>query len=146
MPIRAASPQDIPGVVQMAARVYLEKIGKKDFNEAVSAGNWIHLVSSGEGAVFVAEDESGITGLICGYRSRNIDTGKATAQIWHWYTGPRGKGQGVSLLKRFEAWASSKGCEVVSIGCTACLWSDRHRKLYDRLGYTLESMSFVKEK
>lgn len=145
MPVEKAKSHEIPGVVHMAARVYKWGTGKDDFNEAVSAGNWIHLTESGEGVVFQVKDELGVAGFICGYKARNIDTGKWTAQMWHWYVEPRATGQGIALLRRFEAWAKEVGCEVTSIGCTAGLWRSKHRALYDRLGYKLDSMSFSKE-
>ena len=146
MQIRQPDLSEIPAVVALGRRAYEWSTGKKDFNEEVSAGNWIHLVQSGEGVVFVVFEDSGApVGFISGYKSRNIDTGKTVAQMWHWYMEPSARGQGAHLLKRFEAWAKEQGCSEIAIGCMAQLWSDRHRGIYERLGYKLDGMKFIKE-
>jgi len=146
MQVRKAEPHEIPAVVEMAAVAYEWGTGREDFDRTVSAGNWIHFLHSGQGVVFIAVDESNIpAGFICGYKSRNIDTGLLVAQVWHWFVDPRAKGHGISLLRRFEFWARSNGCDRIATGCLVKLWDERHRKIYEKLGYKLESMNFVKE-
>ena len=127
----------------MAERAYEWGTGKKDFDSAVSAGNWITLIQSGNGAVFVVGDDVPM-GLICGYKTHNIDTGRWTAQVWHWYCESPARGHGIDLLRRFEVWAKEAGCESVSLGCMAQLWSKGHEKIFKRLGYELEGLNFTK--
>lgn len=137
---------EVPSVLSMAERAYKWGTGREGFNKAVSAGNWIRLVQSGDGAVFVVSDDSGIpVGLICGYKTHNIDTGKWIAQVWHWYCDPPARGFGIDLLRRFEAWAKEVGCESISLGCMAQLWTKGHEKIFSRLGYKLNGLSFTKE-
>jgi len=143
--IRPAALHEIPAVVSLGRRAYEWATGKTDFDEAVSAGNWINLVNSGEGVVFVIAEESRVLGFICGYKSRNIDTGKLVAQMWHWFVETEARGHGVYLLRRFEAWAVKQGCQEVSITCFPQLWTDKHRGIYERMGYKLEGMIFMKE-
>jgi GNAT superfamily N-acetyltransferase len=137
---------DIPAVVERAAGVYRWGTGRDDFDKSVSAGNWISLLETGNGAVFLVEDSGVSVGFICGYKTHNIDTGKWTAQVWHWYCDPPARGHGIDLLRRFEAWAKEAGCESVSLGCMAQLWSKGHEKIFDRLGYKLDGLSFIKER
>jgi len=146
MQIKEAKAFEIPEIVGMARRVYEWGTGRKDFNEGVSTANWIRLVQSGDGVVFVVSDFVGSpAGFICGYRHRNIDTGEWTAQMWHWWVGQEARGYGAHLLKRFEKWAKAKECRQVNIGCLSRLWDKRHEKIYERLGYKMDGLSFSKE-
>lgn len=146
MQIREAKPYEIPGIVGLAHKVYEWATGRKDFDEGVSAASWIRLIQSGDGVVFTVVDMAGNpTGFICGYRHRSIDTGRYIAQMWHWWVSPEAKGNGGHLLKRFEKWAKMNGCDSVSIGCLARLWDKRHQQIYERMGYKMEGMNFVKE-
>ena len=146
MQVRQAQPHEVPAVVALGRRAYEWATGKTDFNEAVAAGNWVCLTQSGQGVIFIVADYSGApVGLLCGFKTRSIDTGKLVAQMWHWYVEPAAKGYGSHLLKRFESWAKEQGCSEVAVGCMAQLWSDRHRGIYERLGYKLDGMKFTKE-
>ena len=146
MQIKEAKAFEVPEIVGMAHRVYEWATSKQDFDEGVSAANWIRLVQDGNGVVFVVADIAGNpVGFICGYRSRNIDTGKWVAQMWHWWVGREAKGQGAHLLKRFEAWAKAKECAQVNIGCLSRLWDKRHEQIYERMGYKMDGLNFCKE-
>lgn len=146
MRIVKAQPHQVPAVVSLGRRAYEWGTGKTDFDDSVSAGNWIHLVQNGDGVVFFVSDEQDKPiGFICGYKARNIDTGKLTAQMWHWFVEPAAKGLGLQLLREFEKWGSAQGCDRVAIGCNANLWTDKHRKIYARKGYEMEGMNFSKE-
>ncbi len=146
MQIKEAKAYEIPGVVEMASRVYEWATSKQDFDIGVSAGNWIRLVQSGDGVVFTVVDVAGNpVGFICGYRHRNIDTGKWSAQMWHWWVSHEAKGYGGHLLKRFEAWAKAKDCGEITISCLSRLWDKRHQQIYERMGYRMDGLSFSKE-
>ena len=135
----------VPSVLNLAAKAYKWGTGKDDFNKSVAAGNWMNLITEGNGVVFAVSDNGFPVGLLCGYKTRNIDTGKAIAQMWHWYVAPEARGCGLRLLRRFEAWAKENGCQSVKIGCLTTLWDGHHEKVYKRLGYELAGMSFEKE-
>lgn len=136
----------VPSVLNIAAKAYKWATGRDDFNRKVAAGNWISQVQAGNGVVFVVSDENGMpVGLLCGYKSQNIDTGKRIATMWHWYVEPEARGQGLELLRRFEVWAKEKDCQGMRIGCLAALWDSHHEKVYKRLGYELDGMNFNKE-
>lgn len=146
MQIKEAKPYEVPVVVGMARRVYEWATGRSDFNEGVSAAAWIRMVQNGEGVVFVINDWQGFPiGFICGYRQQNIDTGKWSAQMWHWWVSKEAKGYGAHLLRRFEGWARAKDCATTKIGCLSRLWDKRHEQIYERMGYKMDGMNFVKE-
>jgi len=145
--VRLAEVHEVPAVVAIGRRAYESATGKTDFNEAVSAGNWVCLLQSGKGVIFIVVEDSGEpVGMICGYKSRNIDTGKWVAQMWHWFVEPAATGYGGHLLKRFEGWAKEQGCEEISLTCFPQLWTERHRGIYERMGYKLDGLIFNKEK
>lgn len=146
MQIKTATPCQIPAIVDMAAKAYKWASGKDDFNKDVSAGNWIHLTQHGDGVVFAVFDDAGVpAGFIAGYRSRNLDTGKLTAQMWHWFVEPRARGHGGHLLKRFETWAKVNSCEYVCIRCMTGEKSAIAAKVLERSGYKPDGLIFTKE-
>lgn len=130
----------------MARRAYEWGTGKRDYNETISVAAWAKLVAEDKGVVLAVIDGDRPLGLLCGYRARNIDTGKLTAQMWHWFVEPEAKGWGLQLLREFELWAKEQGCDRIAIGCLANLWTEKHHKIYARKGYELDGLSFSKEK
>lgn len=146
MQIKEAKLYEIPGIVEIAHRVYEWGTGKQDFNEGVSAANWMRLVQNGDGVVFTVIDVVGNPiGFICGYRSKNMDTGQWSAQMWHWWVSKEAKGEGAHLLKRFEKWAKDRDCREIKIGCLSRLWDKRHQQIYERMGYKMDGLNFSKE-
>lgn len=146
MRIARLTPSQVPAVTEMARRAYEWGTGKRDYNAAISIGAWTGMVASGTGVVLAVVDGERPVGLLCGYRAVNIDTGKLTAQMWHWFVEPEAKGWGLQLLREFERWAAEHGCKRIAIGCNANLWTEKHHKIYARKGYELEGLNFSKER
>lgn len=146
MRIARLTPSQVPDVTEMARRAYEWGTGKRDYNVDVSIGAWAKLVADGSGVVLAVMDDGRPVGLLCGYKSRNIDTGKLTAQMWHWFVEPAAHGWGMELLRDFERWAAEQRCDRIAIGCNANLWTEKHHKIYARKGYELDGLSFSKEK
>lgn len=130
----------------MARRAYEWGTGKRDYNPEMSLRAWAGMVGAGSGVVLAVMDGERPVGLLCGYRSINIDTGKLTAQMWHWFVEPEARGWGLQLLREFERWAEEQGCQRIAIGCNANLWTEKHHKIYARKGYELEGLNFSKER
>lgn len=146
MKIRFATPAQVPEVAKLARQAYEWATGKIDYNESVSMGNWIVQVQTGHGVVIQVVDDGGqVHGLLCGYKSHDIDTGKLSAQMWHWYVDKEAKGWGIRLMWAFEKWSKEQGCLQVDIGCLPNLWDKAHEKIYSRLGYKFTGLSFTKE-
>jgi hypothetical protein len=146
MQIKQAKQCDVPGLVAVAGTAYERATGKKDFRVDVSAGNWMVLVGNETGTIFYVADNSGPPqGLICGYKTQNIDTGKTVAIMWHWFVESPAKGYGVQLLWKFQRWAKEKHCQQIQIGCLNEFWDKSHEALYKKLGYKCHGLNFVKE-
>lgn len=144
--IRQATLVDLPRCIEVGERYYREIFGRDDFNFGYSLYRWVELVKAGTGAAFFVEHQGEVIGVICGFFSPNIDTGKNMATVAHWCIDPRAKGHGVRLLWAFKRWAKEKGCASLVLTCSPETWDDKHEALYKKMGYKDFGRKFITEK
>jgi len=69
------------------------------------------FIQADSGALLVAERTGQVTGFICGIIAPDPFTGKSVALKSSWIVDPEKPGDGLALLKRFEAWVTANGAE-----------------------------------
>ena len=119
--------------------------GPREIVEAESATLEKALHPGAEaGAVLVAEDAEGV---VSGYVYVHQETDyfgrlHAHIEILAVSEAAEGRGAGRALLEAAERWAGSEGLELVTLNVFAA--NGRARALYERLGYTPETLHYVK--
>lgn len=143
MEVKAASLIDLPRVIAVGADYYRELFKKDDFNFGYSLNRWVQLLKSGTGAAFYVERDGEVVGMICGFITPSIDTGKPVASVQHWYCGVGG--YGLRLLWAFKRWAKANGARSLVLTCSPETWDERHEALYNKMGYKDYGRKFIME-
>jgi GNAT superfamily N-acetyltransferase len=108
-----------------------------------------NIISSGSGAMLVLVDESGslesiVGGLGC-MKGPDLTFPRIIAIETFWYVAPEYRGNGLKLIKAFEAWAKKNNCDACAIIHLADSFENRLPRIYNRLGYVLAEQHFIKE-
>ena len=140
--VRDARPSDAEAINHLCVKAYAE------FRPVIGEPNWIRLRETlsrassltNEGELIVAEDGSGVLGVVL-YIPHRHDNGGSSKSAWlqTLAVSPlhRGKGIGRSLTRECIERARRDGAD--SIGLTTAEMMTVARPMYERLGFTKES-------
>lgn len=113
MTVREAVDDDVPTIVRMGQRfarmVYGDKLGD---NPAQIAALAQQLMTSADGAVFVAEKGGTVVGMIGLLAYAHPMSGERIATEMAWWVEPEHRGIGMRLLRRAETWATEQHARV----------------------------------
>ena len=130
---RPATLMDVEGIVGMGRRFMAQTVyrGKLADNPAQLRALATHLIESVDGDVIVAEDDSGLVGMIAVLAYTHHMSGERIAGEVAWWVEPTRRGIGIRLLKDAERWAREKGATHLQMIAP----SNDVEALYERLGY-----------
>lgn len=133
MTIREATAADADAIVALGQRflhgsVYAGKIGDNPAQVRTLA---LHLIASPDGVVFVAEDATGLVGLLAAFAHFHYLSGERTAGEVAWWVDVEKRGIGIRLLRRAEQWARAQGAVTFQMIAP----TPDVEVLYERLGY-----------
>ncbi|WP_312252724.1 GNAT family N-acetyltransferase [Stenotrophomonas sp.] len=91
----------------------------------------------GQGCVLVAERAGQIVGVMAGYCEESWFTPAKVAGEYGLYVVPeaRGSRHAVGLVNAFREWALEQGADLIQIGITTGITTERTADLYERLGF-----------
>ena len=139
--IRTATVDDVPRLVALGcdqiAAVYDGVVLE---NPAQLAATATQLVTGPAGAVFVAERDGALVGMIGLVRYVHHLSGVVTAGEVMWWMDPAARGGGVALLTRAERWAAETGARQLQMIAPAA--NARVGRLYERRGYRAVETSY----
>lgn len=141
MTVRPAVAADVPRIVEMGVRFVAEseywKLGTANPDKiAVLA---LSLIESG--GLFVAEDASGIVGMLGGCLMDHPMLDSLVASELAWWVEPDHRGTaGARLLSAFAAWARERGANALHMVAP----NVRVAMHYKRLGYFEMETSFMR--
>lgn len=152
MPIRMATLEDIPALVEGGRRMHgLTRFKHFDYNAQRVAAGFEGLISQGQHkyVFMVAESGSGqIVGALIGVLEQHIFSEQLTASIMHFDVLPEARmgGYGVRLLKAFETWAKNRNVLEICFGVNSGVEGDLAplARFAARLGYQKVGENFVK--
>jgi len=150
MPIRFATPEDIPALVQLGKRMHaITRFRSFSYNEArVAACLRVALVEQkNRHACFVAEGAGGqLAGVLLAVLERHIFSDQLVASVMHYDVLPekRMAGYGVKLLRAFEAWATRRGVAELFLGANSAADEGSPTQFVQRLGYSRVGENFAK--
>lgn len=133
--IREATTADVPRLVGMGTRFLKETVycGRVRATPVQMADTVHMLLANPVGAIFVAERDGDLVGMIGLLFFNQAISGEATVAELFWWVEPEHRGHGVRLLKRAEKWAIEQGAtQMHMVAPTADVGT-----LYSALGYEL---------
>jgi GNAT superfamily N-acetyltransferase len=140
--IRAATPDDIPRLVELGVR-FMRESGYSEhlaINEAAQGALAAMLIDAPHGALFVAQEAGEIIGMIGVIATHHPHSGEPVMSELFWYVLPRARGCGVRLLLKAEGWARGMGVKKSLVVSPSAIVSD----LYRRMGYNRLEEQFIK--
>ena len=93
----------------------------------------------------VAEIDNRVIGVIAGFPGENLVDGTPIFQEAIWYVLPDYRRYGIKLLKEFEKLIKEKGFNRMVIAQMGNLKFDKLRHFYERIGYTMMEVQYIKE-
>lgn len=142
--IRAATEADVPALIEMGRRFHdaTPYVGIVTFNEAEFERSLLGMMDAAAALLRVLDNGSGPVGMIGAVSGRHFISGETAVWECFWWVDPQHRGRGALLLTAFEEWSWAIGATLV---CTSLLASDdRTKHLYERRGYRMGEVGFVK--
>lgn len=150
MPIRFAAPNDVPGLVELGARVHaMTRYCGRPYNPQRVSGALTDIIVRGQGryALFVAENgEARVVGGLLGVIERQLFSDHWTASVMHLDVLPEARmgGWGVRLLRAFERWANNRHAVEIAFGVTSGAQLEPIARFAGRMGYAKVGENYVK--
>ena len=136
MTIRAATLADVPRLVALGRQQLAASYGDAVADHPAQLTTLVtHLLTTPTGAVFVADRDGVVVGMIWLLLTVHHASGVPTACEVSWYVDPAARGAGLGLLRRAERWAAEMGAEVIQMVAPATDQGARVGRLYARRGY-----------
>lgn len=141
---REATQGDVPRLQAMFAEFvrstqYARYVGN---DPEYSSGLLERLIANDDGAIFVAERNGLVIGMLGLYVFQHPMSGRFVATEAFWWLDPAHRGSGVFLLRRGERWARAKGAHTLSLMAPAD--KPRVAEIYEAIGYERVEITFQK--
>lgn len=141
MTIRPADAQDVPRIVEMGVRFIAEseywRLGTASVDKLTALA--LHLME--HGAMFVAEQDGAVVGMVGGffYEHPMVDATIANEAVW--WVEPEARGMvGKALRETFEQWAHERQATHVVMVAP----NDRVGRHYEKVGYSTLERAFLR--
>lgn len=141
--VRAARPEDMPGLVASSAALFAEDAGQRDPTMNV---NWPHehgtrrfteTINDPDHLILVAVSDDQVVGhLTANLGAPTTKRPVRVATLASLYVQPtfRGSGAAASLVETFRTWARENEADLLAV--TAYATNDRAVRFYQRQGFT----------
>lgn len=150
MPIRFATLQDIPALVELGRRMHQHTRFKAfNYEPARVAANFGQLIQQGHSkyVFMVAADADGqMVGGLIAVLERHIFSDQAVASVMHYDVLPERRmgGYGVRLLKAFEQWCENRQVIEINLGVNSLTEMDSVGRFVCKMGYSKVGENFVR--
>ena len=144
--IRHATHEDIPRIVEMAARFYAQTRYVEIAPLVNESAAGLALLMMDQGVMLVAESAGnvvGMVGLFIEPFTFNVDKTMATEIVWWVDPEHQRTGIGAELLAGIEPACRDKGADIIRMMCLAGQ-SESAEAIYSRMGYTASEHAFTK--
>jgi len=149
MPIRFATQEDVPAVVELGARMHqLTRFRVFPYRRERVAQSLTHVITRGQDkyVFMVAEDgDRRIVGGLIAVLEQHIFSEQLTASVMHYDVLPEKRmgGYGVRLLKAFEQWCRNRKIVEINLGINSLAEMDSVGRFVRRMGYSKVGENFV---
>lgn len=153
--LRLATPDDDPVKLYnlMATAAEYTDYAQEYINEEVGAQYVTHFLSQGEDTaimlLLISPDGDTVGALAVQKQFHPPFMYPIASEVVWWVDPEHRKGTvPLQMLKAYEYWAEQVGCRYVSVGFMRKFKQgkeDQMKKVYNRMGYTLQEETYVKE-
>jgi GNAT superfamily N-acetyltransferase len=150
MPIRFATIEDIPALVEGGARMHaLTRFRHLDYRHDKVAQSFHALMTQGRNkyVVLVAEGRAGrVVGALVGVLEQHLFTDQLSASVMHFDVLPEARmgGYGVRLLRAFEQWCANRKVVEINFGINSGEQLEALGRFAVRMGYSKVGENYVK--
>jgi GNAT superfamily N-acetyltransferase len=149
MKIRPITPDDLNDILRMAHNFHASSHVAESlpFCDQSFTKSIVDMLSDGYGMVYVAENDSGLCGMIGVMLNRhwfNNSLLLASDLFWWVDESARGSSAGLKLLNAAENWAKECGCYMVVMAHTPTIQPEKVHNLYIRRGYAQQDTYYAK--
>jgi len=106
---------------------------------------YIPLLEKGVAHILVAEEDGVLQGAIAFIVSSDLSSPGLYAVETFWFVAPEYAGVGKQLFKAFEAKAKELGCTKTSMTHLTDSYPDSLKLFYEKNGYKLTELHYIKE-
>lgn len=147
--IRAATPADIPTMLQLGEAMHAEsRYARHPWNTAKVEALIAGLIESPDGLALVAERDGALIGGFLGSVDEHYFTNARQACDFALFVSPdrRGALTGKQLLAAYVAWARERGADMIQLGITTGVKTEATTMLaeacgFERVGALLEQVA-----
>lgn len=115
MNIRQATIADLPLMYDGAKEFYASSVALRDFHLDRFIASWTGFIESGNGVIFVAEEDGQIDGAIGGYAYQNPYGYEKVVTEFFWFVKMIARGVGLKLYFKFKEWARASGAAEIQM-------------------------------
>jgi len=135
--IRPATHNDIGAMLLLTERMHTESTYRVYPLAIDRMASLFSALMAGQGCVFVAEADGRICGMMAGYCEESWFTTAKVAGEYGVYVTPEARGarHAVGLVQAFRDWALAQGADLIQMGITTGITTERTADLYERLGF-----------
>lgn len=150
MPVRFATPQDVPALVALGKRMHaITRFRHFVYDEARVAQSLDAAITESKNryVCLVSEDGQGkVVGVLLAVLEQHIFSDQLTASIMHYDVLPESRigGWGVRLLRAFEMWARNRKVVEVSFGINSGAEHALVGRFATKMGFEKVGENFVK--
>jgi GNAT superfamily N-acetyltransferase len=148
--VREATPEDLPRLMVLAKEFYeASPYNGKTLLDPNKLRRTIQVLINCEsevGTIFVAEDETGVHGMLaCMGVETFFSSDQVATEVMWWITpSHRGSGMAQRLMEAYESWAKYHGYPVVQMVLLEALKGSSVDKYYTKKGYELTEKAYIK--
>jgi GNAT superfamily N-acetyltransferase len=145
MDVRPATAGDLSRVLALGRKFHAAAKPDIAFDAESFIRTALRLIEDDEGALFVAEHDGIVSGMIGGlHYAVWFNSAVSLAQEVFWWVEPWARGDGPEMLTAFEDWARERGASHVDVLALESLRPAAMAALYRRAGYAAREHLFSK--
>lgn len=135
--IRAATHADMGSMLLLAELMHAESSYRAHPFAIDKMASLFSGLINGAGCLFVSTTEGQVRGVMAGYCEESWFTPAKVAGEYGLYVAPehRGGRHAVGLVNAFRTWATEQGADLIQMGITTGITTERTAELYERLGF-----------
>ncbi len=148
--IKEATLFDLPKVFEISKELYSKAINHKKvytWDDASALQSLKILITSANSTILIDEQKGILNGFIIANLSKPPAGQNLIASDIAFYVRHESQGGATALrlIKRYEAWARSKGATHIELGVSSGVYTERTLSMYSFLGYAPSSVTYIKE-
>jgi len=142
--IRSATYDDMGALLLLAEQMHAESDYRRYPFAIDKMARLFGALIDGQGCVLVAEHAGQLVGVMAGFCEESWFTPAKVAGEYGVYVTPdsRGAAHAAALVRAFCDWAEGQGADLIQVGVTTGVTTERTAALYERLGFRRTGIVF----